>query len=191
MKCPVKVRLPEQLLARLAAAAARRGVTRTAMIETALVDYLAHEADGSVPAAHVATLQRLNFMSRQLEQLERDLRIVNETAALHARYHLTVTPQATSSEHDAASALGRERFEAFAAQVGTRVHLGLPLMRETIDRLGLTRPELFPRDFAQARGEGGAGKAAAATQSGLQDDAAAGQGGSVTKGREAGEVRAG
>jgi hypothetical protein len=89
-------------------------------------------------------------MSNQLEQLERDLRIVNETVALHARYHLTVTPPLPSSQQPAACALGLERFEAFAAQVGRRVHLGAPLMRETIDRLCATSPELFASDIAES-----------------------------------------
>ena len=93
--------------------------------------------------------RRLNWMSRQLEQLEHDLRIVNETVALHARYHLTVTPPLPDSQQRAACALGLERFEVFAAQVGRRVHLGTPLMRETMDRLSTTNPDLFARDIEE------------------------------------------
>lgn len=184
MKCAVNVRLSKNLVERLKAAAARAGATRTAMIEAALADFLEREADGLDSTGPAATLQRLRWMSRQLEQLERDLRIVNETVALHARYHLTVTPQVRTAPEHAACALGRERFEAFAAQVGTRVHLGLPLMRETIERLGATRPELFPSDFAQALGGSGAGKARGAG-GGPQDCAAAGRGGSVPEDGEA------
>jgi hypothetical protein len=87
-------------------------------------------------------------MSRQLEQLERELRIVNETVALHARFHLTVTPPLANSQHRGACVLGLERFEAFAAQVGRRVHLGTPLMRETLDRLSAGNPDLFTADIA-------------------------------------------
>jgi len=45
--------------------------------------------------------------------------------------------------------LGAERFEVFAAQVGRRVHLGTPLMRETLDRLSATNPDLFARDIEE------------------------------------------
>ena len=43
----------------------------------------------------------------------------------------------------AACAIGSQRFEEFAAQVGRRVHLGRPLMRETLDRISVTSPHLF------------------------------------------------
>jgi hypothetical protein len=78
-------------------------------------------------------------LSRQLEQLDRNLRIANETAALHARFHLAVTPLMPAGEQGAACALGAERFEEFATQVGRRVDLGASLIRETIDRCSATR----------------------------------------------------
>jgi predicted DNA-binding protein len=149
MKQKVTVRLSEQIIERLNATAEREGATKTAIVEAVLDNFLNVDALESIKDA--ATLRRLNWMSRQLEQLERDLRIVNEIVALHARYHLTVTPPLPSSQQSAACALGLERFEAFAAQVGRRVHMGAPLMRETIDRLGATSPEFFARDI-----EGGA-----------------------------------
>jgi hypothetical protein len=111
------------------------------------------------------------------------LRIVNETVALHARYHLTVTPPLPSSQQPAACALGLERFEAFAAQVGRRVHMGAPLMRETIDRLALTSPELFAQDIEQGAPLGtpspdpGQDKAASAAGAEPRDYAAAPEGG--------------
>ena len=91
-------------------------------------------------------------LSRQLEQLDRDLRIANETAALHARFHLAVTPLLPAAAQGAACALGAERFEEFAAQVGRRVDLGIPLIRETIDRVSATRTALcrWPRESHQA-----------------------------------------
>jgi hypothetical protein len=90
-------------------------------------------SDKATVARHLAGL------SRQLEDLDRNLRIANETAALHARFHLAVTPPMPAGELGAACALGAERFEEFATQVGQRVDLGVPLIRETIDRVGATR----------------------------------------------------
>ena len=80
--------------------------------------------------------RRLSIMSRQLEQLDRDLRVVNEAVALQARYHLAVTPPLPAAALRAACVLGSERFDEFAAQVGRRVQLGTSLMQETMDRLG-------------------------------------------------------
>lgn len=143
MKQKITVRLSEQILERLEAAADRPDASKAAIVETALERFLDPGTETD-PAA--ALLRRLDSMGRQLEQLERDLKIINETVALHARYHLTVTPPMPQAHQRAACVLGRERFEVFAAQVGTRVHLGTPLMRETMDRLSATNPDLFARN---------------------------------------------
>jgi predicted DNA-binding protein len=140
MRPRISARLSADVAKRLEAAAERHGVSKTAIIEAALARYLDPNGDTN---DSVALLRRLNWMSRQLEQLDRDLRIVSETAALHARYHLAVTPPLPVAEQRAACLLGAERFDVLAAQVGRRVHLGTPLMRETMDRLSVTAPELF------------------------------------------------
>jgi hypothetical protein len=123
--------------------AGQPGQSKSTIVEAALEQFLSADADDDA-----ALPRRLNWMSRQLEQVERELRVVNETVALHARYHLTVTPPLPGSQHRAACVLGLERFEAFAAQVGRRVHLGTPLMRETLDRLSTSNPDLFAADIA-------------------------------------------
>jgi hypothetical protein len=45
-------------------------------------------------------------MSRQLEELDRGLRIVNETVALQARFHLAVTPVLPAADHVPPACLG-------------------------------------------------------------------------------------
>jgi predicted transcriptional regulator len=140
MKRRITVQLPEQLAGRLEAAAERPGASKSAIVEAALDQFLSADTSDDAPMS-----RRLNGLSRQLEQLEHDLRIVNETVALHARYHLTVTLPLSNAQHRAACALGQERFEVFAAQIGRRLHLGKPLMRETMDRLTTTNPDLCAR----------------------------------------------
>ncbi len=146
MKPRVGVYLSEGVAARLAAAAKRPGATKSALVEAALDRFLGSDEDIG-DAATVA--RRLAGLSSQLDQLDRGLRIVNETVALHARFHLAVTPPMSAAAQRASCALGAERFNEFAAQVGRRVDLGLPLMRETIDRLGTTRSVLSTRDLGQ------------------------------------------
>ncbi len=75
-------------------------------------------------------------MSCQLERLDENLKIVNETVALQARYQLAVTPPLQAAALRAACALGSEQFDEFATQVGRRMQLGTSLMQETMDRLG-------------------------------------------------------
>jgi MFS family permease len=135
------------MAARLAEAATRPGVSKSALVEQALDRLLGSEEDFS----DTATLARqFAAMSGQLKQLDRNLRIVNETVALHARFHLAVTPLLPAAAQEAACALGAERFEEFAAQVERRVDRGVPLIQETIDRVSPVRaaPQA---DLSQAR----------------------------------------
>ncbi len=146
MKPRVGVYLSESMAARLAAAAKRPGATKSALVEAALDRFLGSDDD----IGETATVaRRLTGLSRQLEQLDRDLRIANETVALHARFHLTVTPLLPATAQGAACALGAERFEEFAAQVARRVDLGAPLIRETIDRVSAARAVPLGRDRAE------------------------------------------
>lgn len=147
MKPRVGVYLSEGMAARLAEAAKRPGATKSALVEAALDRFLGSDddiGDTATVAHHLAGLKR------QLEQLDRNLRITNETAALHARFHLAVTPLLPVTAQGAACALGAERFEEFAAQVARRVDHGLPLIRETIDRVAAAREAPFARELADA-----------------------------------------
>ena len=137
MKPRVGVYLSEGMAARLAEAAKRPGVSKSALVEAALERFLGSDDD----IGDTAGVGRyLAGLSRQIEALDRNLRIANETVALHARFHLAVTPLLPTAAQGPACALGAQRFEEFAAQVGRRVDHGIPLIRETINRLGTTRP---------------------------------------------------
>lgn len=147
MKPRVGVYLSEGMAARLAEAAKRPGATKSALVEAALDRFLGSDddiGDTATVARHLAGLKC------QLEQLDRNLRITNETAALHARFHLAVTPLLPVTAQGAACALGAERFEEFAAQVARRVDRGIPLIRETIDRTTAAREAPFARELADA-----------------------------------------
>lgn len=132
MKPRIGVYLSERMAARLAAAANRPGATKSALVEAALEQFLGPEGDvdDSAPVE-----RRLASMSAQLEQLDLNLRTVNEAVALHARFHLAVTPILPTAAQHGACALGAERFAEFAAQVGRRVSMGVPLIQETMDRI--------------------------------------------------------
>jgi MFS family permease len=148
MKPRIGVYLSEGTAARLAEAATRPGATKSALVEEALDRLLGSEDDFS----DTATLARqFAAMSGQLEQLDRNLRIVNETVALHARFHLAVTPLLPAAAREAACALGAERFEEFAAQVERRVDRGVPLIQETIDRTNAARAAAPKNDLVEAR----------------------------------------
>jgi hypothetical protein len=137
MKPRIGVYLSEQMAARLAAAAKLPGASKSALVEAALAQFFGvGDEAGYLPAD-----QRYSIISRQLEQLDRNLRVVNEAVALQARYHLAVTPPLPAAALRSACMLGSERFDEFAAQVGRRVRLGTSLMQETMDRLSTPKRE--------------------------------------------------
>ncbi len=138
MKPRVGVYLSECMAARLAEAAKRPGATKSALVEAAFERFLGSDDDvgdtGSV-GRHLAGL------SRQIEQLDHNLRIAKETVALHARFHLAVTPLLPVTAQGAACALGAQRFEEFDAQVGRRVDHGTSLIAETVERASAARAD--------------------------------------------------
>ena len=138
MKPRIGVYLSEQMAARLAAAAKRPGASKSALVEAALAQFFGSDDDSD----NLPVDRRLSLMSRQLEQLDRDLRVVNESVALQARYQLAVTPPLPAAALPAACALGSERFDEFATQVWRRVQSGTSLVHETVDRLGHKRGTL-------------------------------------------------
>ncbi|AOR76373.1 ribbon-helix-helix protein, CopG family [Novosphingobium resinovorum] len=112
--------LPEPVAERLAQAAERRGVTRSALLARAVTMML--EQGGQLEIDQQFTM-RLDGLGRQLDRLTRDSHIELETLAVFIRYVLMVL--APLSEHDHAGKLaGSARFEAFVSQVGRRVKSG-------------------------------------------------------------------
>ena len=103
------------------------------------------------PSVEDVVQERFDDMDVRFDRLEHDVRIMAETVALHARYHLSVMPPLPQSRQQEAALLGDERFKVLAEQVDRRVRLGRPLVRETIDRLNSRGPTKRP--VRQVRGD--------------------------------------
>src|SRR5258708_15426289 len=130
----VTVRLSEGVCGRLDVATGRPGVGKSMLVEAAREHFLT-----PAPSVEALMRERLDDMHARFDDLERDMRLIAETVALHARYHLAVMPPVPESRQREAVILADERFMVLAEQVDRRVRQGRPLMQETIDRL--TAPE--------------------------------------------------
>ena len=140
----VTVRLSEGVCGRLDVATDRPGVGKSMLVEAALEHFL-----NPAPSVEALMRERLDDMHARFDDLERDMRMIAETVALHARYHLAVMPPVPESRQREAVILGNERFKVLAEQVDRRVREGRPLMQETIDRLNSAQYE----ESDQATGE--------------------------------------
>jgi len=126
----VTVRLTEEVCERLQVAAERPGVGKSMIVDAALERFLS-------PRAPVEDLVEQHFhdLHARFDSLQHDMRIIAETVALHARYHLAVMPALPQSRQHEACLLGDERFKVLAEQVDQRVRQCRPLVQETIERL--------------------------------------------------------
>jgi hypothetical protein len=128
VKRKICIYVSEELVTRLSAAAEHRGATKSGLVGAALDRFLdAAEERDSPPGLD----DRLAQMGHQLDHLAHELKLVGETVAMHARYHLTVTPPLPDATQPAACRLGAARFDEFAAQVGRRVEEGRVNRRRT------------------------------------------------------------
>lgn len=132
----VTIRITEEVYEQLQAATERPGVGKSVIVEAALERFLSPPAPVETFAA-----ERFDDMHERFDRLEHDMRMMAETVALHARYHLAVMPPFPQSQQHEATRLGDERFKVLAGQVDRRVRSGRPLLQETIDRLSLTNGE--------------------------------------------------
>nr|WP_249816061.1 hypothetical protein [Bradyrhizobium sp. 138] len=174
----VTVQLSDGLFQRLEAATERPGLGKSMVVETALARFL-----NPAPAAEGLAHGLLDRISRQMARLEREIAIIAETVALHARYHLTVTPPLQPSEQRQVCLLGQQRFRVLVEKVERRVRLGQPLIQETIDKLARANRPLRQAHGSPSRGVGEEqlgqeGLSAAVVDENAEPTAAAGECGS-------------
>ena len=129
----VTVRITEKIHEQLQTATERPGVGKSMVVEAALAQFLNPQPSEST-AQH-----SFDEIHARFDSLERSLRTIAETVALHARYHLAVMPPLPQQQQREACQLGDERFKVLAEQVDQRVRQDRPLIQETIDRLNATR----------------------------------------------------
>ena len=120
---------------RIANLAARRKLSQSAVVEAAIMAFLAPEGTERFEAASFAL--HLELMERSLRRVERYLIITAETLALFVRFWLTVTPSLPPDAQSAAQAKGRARYKEFVEALGRRLDKGQTLVndiREDLER---------------------------------------------------------
>ena len=127
MKTRLNIYLSPGLHEEIAALSAKRRLSKSSVIEAAIVSMLSPD---SADARDAAFVRRLDRHTRQLERVERDLSIAIETVALFVRFWLAVTPPLPESAQAAARAKGAERYRDFVETLGRRLQRGSTLVRE-------------------------------------------------------------
>lgn len=138
MRNRMNVYFPPELLKQISDLADRKNLSRSAIVEAAVVSFLS--PDG-VDRKEAAFARRLDRLSRQVQRLERDVGLSAETLALFVRFWLTITPPLPNEAQAAAQIKGRERFEGFVETLGRRLQKGQSFLREIPDDIVREAPE--------------------------------------------------
>ena len=131
--------LSEAMTQQLQATAEKHHVSKSAILERALQQYLASQT-GS-PLNDLQNLQH-EATGRSLRRLERDLAIATELTATFVRYFLMITPPIPSSEHAAVRALGQLRFDQVIEEVARRLRTDRNLTARVTSKLAADPPRM-------------------------------------------------
>ena len=100
----------------LSDAAARPGVSQSAVVEAALKAYL--NGDEGVQAV---LFRRLDAMARQMQRHAHHTDLVLEALGLFVQSYFNAVPPVQPRDQAAQKAIGAKRFEAFVAELGKRI----------------------------------------------------------------------
>ena len=146
MRDRLNLSLPLEMIAQISELAARKRLTRSAIVEAAVASFLSPDGADRMEAAFTRRLDRL---TRQVQRLERNSGISTEAIALFVRFWLTITPPLPPDAQATAQAKGRERYEGFIEALGRRLNQGRTLFDEIPK--DLIRDNSLPGDGEEGR----------------------------------------
>ena len=115
------------LMPQIESLALRRKVSKSAIVEAAVMSYLSGDSADQLEAA---MSRRLDKLGRQFDTLDMDLAVLGETVAQFIHFWMTITPPLSGAAQSAARAKVAERFEGFMQTLGRRLATGDRFLRE-------------------------------------------------------------
>ncbi|MBX6178924.1 CopG family transcriptional regulator [Pseudomonas aeruginosa] len=115
------------LMPQIESLALRRKVSKSAIVEAAVMSYLSGDSADQLEAA---MSRRLDKLGRQFDTLDMDLAVLGETVAQFIHFWMTLTPPLSGAAQSAARAKGAERFEGFMQNLGRRLATGDRFLKE-------------------------------------------------------------
>lgn len=125
--------------------ALRRKVSKSAIVEAAVMSYLSGDSADQLEAA---MSRRLDKLGRQIDTLDMDLAVLGETVAQFIHFWMTLTPPLSGTAQSAARAKGAERFEGFMQNLGRRLATGDRFLKELSRDVDSSEREKTPRRWS-------------------------------------------
>ena len=129
------------LMPQIESLALRRKVSKSAIVEAAVMSYLSGDSADRLEAA---MSRRLDKLGRQIDTLDLDLAVLGETVAQFIHFWMTLTPPLSGTAQSAARAKGAERFEGFMQTLGKRLATGDRFLKELSRDLDSLDDDPFP-----------------------------------------------
>jgi hypothetical protein len=149
MRDRLNLSLPVEMITQINDLAARKRLTRSAIVEAAVISFLSPDGADRVEAAFTRRLDRL---TRQVQRLERNSGLSTEALALFVRFWLTITPPLPPEAQTSAQVKGREQYEGFIEALGRRLNQGRTLLDEIPRAVSCTKSTAASdEDVASAR----------------------------------------
>ncbi len=143
MKPRLNIHVRQVLFEKVETLAKQPGQTKSAVVEAALLEFFSRKAEERYDGA---LIRRLDRLTRQYDQLDRNLSVTSETIALFVRFYLTVAPPMGHVDQDAARALGKERFDYFILQLARRLAGGKNMIRDVLEEVRAKEEVLNPAE---------------------------------------------
>jgi len=137
------------LMPQIETLALRRKVSKSAIVEAAVMSYLSGDSTDQLEAA---MSRRLDRLGRQIDTLDLDLAVLGETVAQFIHFWLTVTPPLSGMAQSAARTKGAERFEGFMQTLGRRLATGDRFLKELSRDIDSLRDDQTP-DQSEINGD--------------------------------------
>lgn len=135
------------LMPQIGALAHHRKVSKSAIVEAAVMSYLSGDAADQMEAA---MSRRLDRLGRQIDGLDMDLAVLGETVAQFIHFWMTITPPLPGNAQSAARAKGAERFEGFMQTLGRRLATGDRFLKELSRDIDALSAQEDPPDVLRA-----------------------------------------
>jgi hypothetical protein len=137
------------LMPQIETLALRRNVSKSAIVEAAVMSYLSGDSTDQLEAA---MSRRLDKLGRQIDTLDLDLAVLGETVAQFIHFWLTITPPLSGTAQSAARTKGAERFEGFMQTLGRRLATGDRFLKELSRDIDSLRDDPTP-DQSEINGD--------------------------------------
>lgn len=137
------------LMPQIESLALRRKVSKSAIVEAAVMSYLSGDSADRLEAA---MSRRLDKLGRQIDTLDMDLAVLGETLAQFIHFWMVITPPLSGAAQSAARAKGAERFEGFMQTLGRRLATGDRFLKELSRDIDSLHDEPLP-DETQTNGD--------------------------------------